>query len=345
MKPWGEKPNGRLEEHVFVSDVLRGNPLGDPFERPLWVYVPPGYDAAPDRRYPSVYLLQGLTGQIDMWRSRDSFRPNSVELVDELFSRPDVPGCIVVFVDCWTSLGGSQFRDSPATGNYHTYLCDEVVAWVDSHYRTLAAPQNRGISGKSSGGYGAMITPMLRPDVFGGLATIAGDSLFEVGYLPDFRKCARALRDEYSGSFSNFWEDFRSRPAFTKNSDIELLNIYCMAACYSADADGTVRLPFEIETGRLIPEVWERWLQADPVRMVPEYADALRSMTAIYIVAGSWDEEFLDLGAEAFREALTQIGVTDVYFELFDAGHRSIEYRYPHAIEYLARKLSLSTDE
>ncbi len=88
----------------------------------------------------------------------------------------------------WTSLGGSQFLDSPGTGNYHTYLCDEVVPWVDARYRTLAAPEHRGIAGKSSGGYGAMVTPMLRPDLFGGLATHAGDALFEMCYLPEFRE-------------------------------------------------------------------------------------------------------------------------------------------------------------
>ena len=215
-------------------------------------------------------------------------------------------------MDCWTSLGGSQFLDSPGTGRYHTYLCDEVVPWVDERYRTLAAPGHRGISGKSSGGYGAMVTPMLRPDVFGGLATHAGDALFETCYLPEFRQAARALRDEYEGSFDRFWDDFRSRPAFSKESDHVLLNQWCMAACYSTDDDGTVRLPFDPATGELIPEVWQRWLGWDPVRMAPRYADALRSLRAIYIDAGKKDEFYLDLGAEAFRRALAEIGVQDV---------------------------------
>ena len=157
--------------------------------------------------------------------------------------RGDSPPAILVWVDAWTSLGGSQFVDSPGTGRYHTYLCDEVVPLVDERYRTLAGAAHRGISGKSSGGYGAMVNPMLRPDVFGGLATHAGDALFEMCYLPDFRESVRALRDHYDGSFERFWEDFRSRPALSKDSDANLLNDYCMAACYSADEDGTVQLP------------------------------------------------------------------------------------------------------
>jgi S-formylglutathione hydrolase FrmB len=340
MEPWSFEAVGRFEETVFESSALRGNALGDPYERPLWVYLPPGYDDEPDRAYPSVYLIQGLTGQLDMWRNRSPFRRNFPELADDLFARGDAPPCIVVFVDCWTSLGGSQFLDSPATGGYHTYLCDEVVPWVDSEYRTLAAPEHRGIAGKSSGGYGAMVTPMLRPDLFGGLATHAGDALFEACYLPDMRETVRALRDEYDGSFDRFWEDFRSRPALSKHSDHALLNTWCMAACYSADPDGTVRLPLDVDTGELDPEVWERWLAWDPVRMVPLHADALRSLRAIYVDAGTKDEFYLDLGAEAFRRALAEIGITDLHFELFDGGHMGIEYRYPLSLAYLAERLS-----
>ncbi len=342
MYPWSSDLRGRYEEITFDSEVLKGNALGDPYKRPLWVYLPPDYDQEASRRYPTVYQIQGLTGQLDMWRNRAPFRKNFPELVDELFAEGKAPPCIVVWVDCWTSLGGSQFLDSPATGRYHTYLCDEIVPWVDAHYRTLPQREHRGIAGKSSGGYGAMITPMLRPDLWGGLATHAGDALFEMCYLPEFPRSVRALRDNYGGSFEKFWEDFRSRPAFSKDSDGHLLNDWCMAACYSADADGTVHLPYNTATGELIPDVWARWLAWDPVRMVPGHAEALRTMRAIYIDAGKRDEFFLDLGAEAFRRALEQIGVTDVFFELFDATHMSIEYRYPGSLKYLAERLAPS---
>ena len=340
MEPWGSELHGRIDEHELESDVLRGNPLRDPHRRPLSVYVPPGYDDDTERRYPSIYAIQGLTGQLDMWRNRAPFRRNFPELADELFAAQQAPPAILVYVDCWTSIGGSQFLDSPGTGRYHTYLCDEVVPWMDEHYRTLAAPEHRGISGKSSGGYGAMVTPMLRPDLFGGLATHAGDALFENCYLPEFRETTRALRDDYEGSYERFWEDFRSRPAFARDSDHVLLDSWCMAACYSADEDGTVRLPFDTATGELIQEVWERWLEKDPIRMVPRYADALRGLRAIYIDAGNRDEWYLDLGAEAFRRALADVGVTDVFIEIFDATHMGIEYRYPLGVKYLAERLS-----
>ncbi|MBO0795606.1 MAG: enterochelin esterase [Ktedonobacteraceae bacterium] len=340
MLPWSKEMRGRFDEALFESDVLKDNRLGDPYQRPLWIYLPPGYDDDPGRRYPSVYMIQGFTGQLDMWHNRAPFRKNFPELADDLFANGEAPPCIVVWVDCWTSLGGSQFVDSPATGRYHTYLCDEIVPWVDGHYRTLPQREHRGIAGKSSGGYGAMITPMLRPDLWGGLATHAGDSLFETCYLPMFRESVRFLRERYGGSFERFFEDFRSRPAFSRPGDDFLLNDYAMAACYSADEDGTIHLPYDLDTGELIPEVWQRWLYWDPVRMVPAHAEDLRSMRAIYIDAGRRDQFYLDLGAEAFRRALAQIGVTDVFFELFDATHSAIEYRYPLSLRYLAERLS-----
>ena len=340
MGPWSFDIRGRFEESTISSRALQGNALGDPHERPLWVYLPPGSEDDPAIRYPSVYVIQGLTGQLDMWRNRTPFRRNFPELADALFAGGDAPPCIVVWVDCWTSLGGSQFLDSAGTGNYLAYLCDEVVPWVDERYPTVPDREHRGIQGKSSGGYGAMVVPMLRPDVWGGLATHAGDALFETCYQPEFRESARLLRDEYEGSYENFWEDFRQRPAFSKEGDGHLLNDWCMAACYSTDPDGTVRLPFDTATGQLIPEVWERWLARDPVRMVSDHAETLRSMRAIYIDAGKKDQYFLDLGAEAFRRALEGIGVTDIFFELFDATHDAIEYRYPTGLKYLAERLS-----
>jgi S-formylglutathione hydrolase FrmB len=346
MRPWSRPLHGRIDELTIESAALVGNLPGDPTGRPIWIYLPPGYDAEQDRRYPTIYMIQGMTGQVDMWRNRSAFRPTTPENVDALFAG-DGPGdgvpppAIVVFVDCWTSYGGSQYLDSPATGRYHTYLCDEVVPFVDARYRTTAHRDHRGITGKSSGGYGAMITPMLRPDVFGGLATHAGDALFEACYGPMFAEAARALRDEYDGSIEGWLADFRSRTAFTRKSDATLLESYGYAACYSADPDGAVRLPFDPATGEVIPEVWARWLRCDPVRMArtPDGAAALRSMRAIYIDAGDRDEYFLDLGAEAFRRACAAVGTVEPFFELFPAKHGGIEYRYPIAIRFLAERL------
>jgi len=339
--PWGHRWAGRVDELAIDSEALTANPLGDPHRRPLYVYTPPGYDEHPDRRYPSVYVIQGMTGQLDMWRNRRAFSPSVLEAIDAWFAQPDAHPAIVAFVDAWTSYGGSQFLDSPGTGRYHTYLCDEVVPLVDASYRTLTDAAHRGIAGKSSGGYGAMVTPMLRPDLFGGLVTHSGDALFEACYQPEFPQAARALRDNYEGSFDAFWADFRSRPGRSRPGDPALVNEWAMAACYSTDPDGTVRLPFDPATGRLVPAIWERWLAWDPVRMVAGHADALRGLRAIWVDAGKSDEYFLDLGAQAFVTELEALGIgePELRFELFDGTHGGIEWRYPAAVGWLAERL------
>ena len=343
MLPWSAELAGQLEEHVITSELLRDNPLGDPHERPLWVYLPPGYDEDDsDRRYPAVYVIQGYTGHLAMWRNRAAYRQPFTETADAVFARGEAPPTLVVYVDAWTAYGGSQFVDSPGTGRYHSYLCDEVVPWVDARYRTLPHSDHRAITGKSSGGFGAMITPMLRPDLFGALATHAGDALYELSYLPEFARAVRLLRD-YDGDIWGWWEDFRSRVSFTKEADHVLLILLGVAACFSAREDGTVDLPFDPKTGVLRPEAWERWLDWDPVRMVPRYAGALRSLRAVWIDAGTRDDFFLDLGAEAFRAALREVGVPDdvIRFELFDASHSGIDYRYPLSLAWLCQRITI----
>jgi S-formylglutathione hydrolase FrmB len=337
--PWGRELRGTFDRLVVESELLVDNPLGDPAVRPLYVYSAP--DATAGGNYPTVYVIQGMTGQLDMWLGRTAFEPTMPERVDELFVSGDCPPAIIVFVDAWTSYGGSQFINSTSTGRYMDYLCDEVVPFVDSRYPTLASNEHRGLAGKSSGGYGAMVVPMLRPDVFGALASHAGDALFEACYHKEVPDTVRILRDHFEGSWDVFFKRFREAPRLDWDLYGTPLNEYAMGACYSPDPDnpGKALMPFEIDTGRMIDEVWEQWLAWDPVRMAPKHADALKSMKRIYLDAGTSDEYFLDLGAQAFAKELGAIGA-DYTLELFDAKHGGLTYRYPGAIKELVEALN-----
>jgi S-formylglutathione hydrolase FrmB len=288
-----------------------------------------------------VYVIQGYTGHLAMWANRNPYRQPFTETADAMFGRHEAPPAIVVYVDAWTAYGGSQFVDSHGTGRYHSYLCDEVVPWVDAHYRTLPQAAHRAIMGKSSGGFGAMITPMLRPDLFGALATHAGDALYENCYIPAFPVAVRHLRD-YDGDIWKWWDDFRSRTSFTREADMHLLAVLGVSACFSAREDGSVELPFDPRTGMLRPAAWQQWLDWDPVRMAPRYADALRSQRGIWIDAGTSDDFFLDLGAAGFRDAVRDAGVSDevVRFELFEATHAGIDYRYPLSLAWLCQRIA-----
>jgi S-formylglutathione hydrolase FrmB len=325
-------------ELEIASSALEGNPLGDTAARPLFVWTPPAYGSDPERRFPSIYVLQGLTGQVRAWFNVSPFVKSWPAVIEEAGVE-----AVLVFVDAFTALGGSQFIDSPAIGRYGTYLTEEIVPFVDGRFRTHPDAAHRGVQGKSSGGFGAMVWGMLRPDLFGAFATHAGDALWEVSALPSFPVAAQALRNEYGGSYDAFWADFRSgRQPFAKKSDPVLLEVYTCAAAYSPTLDGGVELPFTLDTAEIVPEVWERWLAWDPVRLAAMHAGALRAARGIWIDAGRNDEYHLDLGAEAFRQAVGRAGVTDqvVHFELFEGTHRNTSWRYPLSLAFLAERLA-----
>jgi hypothetical protein len=337
--PWNRSLAGRLDSLTVESELLADNPLGDPARRPLYVYSSPGVGEGP---VPCVYMIQGFTGQADMWLSRSAFEPNLIERLDAMFAAGGCPPGIVVMVDAWTSRGGSQFLNSSGTGRYMDYLCDEVVSFVDARYPTVADRDHRGLAGKSSGGYGAMVVPMLRPDVFGALASHAGDALFECCYAREFPEVARTLRDHFESSYEVFFQRLDDAESFDWSRFGSPFEMYGYACAYTPDPErpGRPLMPFDIQTGRQVPEIWERWLELDPVRMAPRHADALRSMRRIYLDAGKSDEYYLDLGAQAFAGELTKVGAQHT-LELFAGKHGGISYRYPGAIAELIRALSV----
>jgi S-formylglutathione hydrolase FrmB len=336
--PWQPTLSGKLDQLVVESELLADNPLGDSPRRPLYVYSSPGVrDRGP---VPTVYVIQGYSGRVDMWLDRPPFEATLIERLDAMFSAGGCPDAIVVFVDAWTSLGGSQFINSTSTGRYMDYLCDEIVPFVEERYPALAGRDHRGLAGKSSGGYGAMVVPMLRPDTFGALASHAGDALFECCYQRDFPEIARQLRDHFEGSFELLRQELAEADHFDWTRYGSAFSMYAYAAAYSPDPmrPGEALWPFDAATGRIIEAVWGQWLDHDPVRMAPLHADALRSMRRIYLDAGKSDEYFLDLGAQAFAQELTKLGI-DHTLELFDGKHGGLTYRYPGAIRELVLAL------
>jgi S-formylglutathione hydrolase FrmB len=302
---------------TIQSAALRDNALGDPADRPLWVWAPEG----DSRRYPVVYVLHAHMRSAPWWFNVEPFERSYPDEVDAL-----APDAIVVLVDGWTSVGGSQWIDSDAIGRYGTYLCDEVVPFVESEF---AANGLRALQGKSSGGYGAIANALRRPDLFHAAAAHAPDALFEVTTARGFAQVARALRERF-GSLEDFWAQFSGLHSHDDAVIVEL------AASALAFGDGT--LPFDLETGAVVPDAFARWLEHDPVRLVAAHADAARSLRGVWLDAGRSDSYYLDLGALALRRAFAQAGV-DVRFELFEGGHGRMSWRYPLSLAWLVDAL------
>jgi S-formylglutathione hydrolase FrmB len=280
-----------------------------------------------------------MTGQARAYFNVAPWTPSVAAQIDRA-----APEAIVVLVDGFTALGGSQWIDSPAIGAYGTYLCDEVVPAVDGWYRTEPSAAHRGIAGTSSGGFGAAVWAMLRPDLYGGFASHAGDALFSVTHAAEFAPAAQALRNRYDGSFARFWDDMRSgRPVLDNRTDPLLQGVYATAAAFSPAADGGVELPFSLETGEIVGEVFARWLAWDPVVLATRHVEAVRALRAVWLDAGRDDEYRLDLGTTALRAALARAGLADeaCHFELFDGGHRGLGRRLPLSLAYLAERLAV----
>jgi enterochelin esterase-like enzyme len=332
--PWGRDLAGELHELTFESEALAGNPLGDPSSRPLYVYTPPGWpDGGP---YPAVWSIQGMTGQIDMWRNRTPYSSTFIEDLDRLIVAGECRPVVVPMPDCWTAYGGSQFINSAGTGEYMTYLCDELVPFVDERFHTVAERDARAIQGKSSGGYGALVLPMLRPDLWGGLGDVSGDSAFEYCYLEDFPRAWAVLREH--DSIEAFWEKMLADPK-PSEAVFATVNAIAMTACYSPGPDGEPELPFDLEDCSLREDVWERWLAWDPVRMLPSHLDDLRSMRAISLECGLQDEYNLQAGTAILHSQLEDAGI-EHRFELFEGTHAALTPRYAPLVAWLAERLA-----
>lgn len=313
-----------IARHRLTSRVLVDNPLGDPIERELIVYTPPGYSEA--RRYPVVLALVGFTGTGAHLFNADPLGEPLDRRLDRLIATGACPPVIVAAPDCFTRVGGNQYINSAGTGRYEDYLVDEIVPFVDEHYRTL--PRGRwGVFGKSSGGYGSIVLGMHRPDVFCAIADHSGDASFELCYLRDFGVALDAYREAGGPAawLDRFWADpNRHRAAFDKP-----LEMLAMATHYSPGA-----WPFDLETGEFRPAIWERWRAWDPVNMVAAHVENLRRLRAIYLDCGTSDEFALHWGARCLAAKLRDHGIA-VRHEEFDDGHMNIGYRYDVSLPFL----------
>ncbi len=329
--------NGTVVTDLHESRVLKGNPLGDPHVRRLPVYLPPSYLQS-RRRFPVIWVLAGFTGSGKMHLNRRPWGETFAERVDRLIRTRKMKEAILVFPDCFTTLGGSQYLNSSAVGRYEDYVVRELVPFVDRRYRTKPGPASRAVMGKSSGGYGSIVLAMRHPDVFGLVACQSGDMLFEYCYFPDIPKFLTSL-PKYGGSTKSFLRRFRKAPDKMKHEMLLMMNLVAMSACYAPRTDGGYDLPFDTSTGAYRPEVFERWLEHDPYRMVNSHGEALSSLRALFIDVGNRDEFHLQLGARLLRDRLGELGVNCTYEE-FDGGHFSTSYRYESSIPFLIRALS-----
>ncbi len=332
-------PQGRVEVIECHSQLLVGNPLGDDPTRSVAVYLPAGYDASTDRRYPVLFDLVGYTGSgLDhvSWRG---FTENVPERLDRLIGEGAMAPAIVVFPDCFTALGGNQYIDSSAIGPWASFLTTELVPFIDERYQTFGDRDHRGVFGKSSGGYGALMHGFLHPEVWGAVACHSGDLYFLYGYLPDLPLAVDVLA-EHGRSVERFLESLREKQKHS-GKEIHTLMVIAMAATYDPDPAAPLgfHLPMDLETGEVDRSRWARWLEHDPIERVATGADALRSLRLLHIDCGTRDQYRLHHGARILHRRLEALSVPHE-FEEFDDDHSSIDYRLDVSLPRLVAALS-----
>jgi len=326
--------HGRVEMLQHNSLALAGNPLGDPARRELAVYVPPG--CTDTSKLPVLFLLAGFTGRGQAFVHGSPWFPSLIQRYDELVAGEQAPGVLLAMPDAFSRMGGSQYLNSSAQGNYRDYLIQELLPLVDAVYGT--APECRGVFGKSSGGFGALTLAMREPGQFQAVGAISADCGFENTFGAEFLQCLRGLQP-FGMNPARFLDTFRTHPDLSGDGHA-VINVLAMAACYSPNAESELGfdLPFELQTGERIGAVWQRWLSFDPMLAVDRYHTALTQLKLLHIECGTRDEFHLQWGNRRLDQRLTALGVPHCYEE-HPGGHRGIDERYLKLIPKPAQAL------
>src|SRR6185295_4405585 len=160
MKRDASAPEGKVHRLTIDSEALKGNLLGDPSRRRIDVWVPDGHDG---RGLPLLVDVVGFTAGGPAHTNWKNFGENLPERLDRLIGSGEMPPTVVAMPDCFTKLGGNQYINSAAMGRWGDFLLQEAVPLVESKFG-CGGLGHRGLFGKSSGGYGAIVHALLHND-------------------------------------------------------------------------------------------------------------------------------------------------------------------------------------
>ena len=330
MKAYSIPQDGHawIERQTIESKCLQGNRAGEDHARPLTVYMP---KAAHDKskRFPVLYCLAPWTSAGRSQFDWQPFKESLFDRLNRLIDQGQIPPCIVVSPDLYTSFGGSQYINSQYLGDHGDHLVHELIPYIEENFPVLQGAQHRGVFGRSSGGFGALRLAMAYPATFGSVACHSGDMGFDAVYRRDLIDLCNGLK-RYDGDVHQFLDECRSAQKVS-GRQVHLMMLLGMCATYSPDlhSEDGFELPINLRTGVVDEGVWQRWLENDPVELLDQ-ATAIKNLKALnclYVECGNRDQYNLHYGARQFTDKLSQNGVSHHYFE-FDDNHSGTSYRY-----------------
>ena len=310
-----------IERIKVHGAALEGNLEGNAVDRDVLVVLPPTYASSTSRRYPVVYALHGYSIGAEQW-SREIHVPQTIE---GAFAQ-GATEMIVVLPDSKTVHNGSMYSSSPTTGDFERFVARDLVAYVDSHYRTLPARASRGLVGHSMGGYGAARIGMKHADVFGSLYIMSPCCLSARGVGRDPAELEKVL----AGA--------------TSPADTATLQFFARAqlAAASAWSPNPKNPPFYLDLatkdGVPRPEVLARWAANAPLAFVDQYISDLRTYRAIAMDVG--DEDGLRADAGKLHEVFDNYGLPNA-FDIYPGTHTSkVADRFQnHVLPFFSRTL------
>jgi enterochelin esterase-like enzyme len=286
------EPRYALDE--ITSPSLEGNLLGDPATRPMWVWLPPSYDTSPDKRYPTIYLLHGFTGDHNQFKYGPMLNLNIGEMASNLIAEGRIEEVIIVMPDASNVYGGSFYSRNKVIGDYRTYITHDLVNYIDGKYRTIPDRDNRTIAGNSMGANGALSLAMEYPRVFGAVAAMSPSA--------DLAAPPTAL-DRFLKKNPSTLE----KPTLAHNTDelrallsgnVSVNVFYARGAAFSPNPDNPpfyVDLPLRYPEKTVVQDVWHKWLDQDMVSQIERAGKNLKN-TNIFIDIGVGPVTFMAEG-------------------------------------------------
>jgi enterochelin esterase-like enzyme len=303
---------GAVQRIKVHGKSLEGNLEGDSPDREVSIYLPPGYHTDRSRRYPVLYLLHGYLLTDEYWTGKaisipgvNVPSPNVPAAMDKLIALGNP--MIIVMPNAYSVYAGSMYSSSLTTGDWESYIAEDLVSYLDSHYRTIPNRMSRGLAGHSMGGYGTIRIGMKRPDVFSSLYIMSACCLIN-NPLP-LPSPATAKGD-------------------TKGGPLLLQVNLALAAAFSPNPRNPPRYLDEPEKdGKPQPLVVAKWAAASPLAMIDQYVTNLKKYHAIAAEVGLQDT--LAAQNKQLDQMMTDFGIAHT-FETYEGEHAD---RVPERIE------------
>jgi len=314
---------GKLERIKVHGPSLEGNLLGESPAPEVSIYLPPSYGTDRARRYPVVYLLHGYTGT-DLGYFGATGRQLHL-IAERVFAAGTAREMILVMPNAMNAFGGSMYSNSVTAGNWEGYIADDLVAYMDKNYRTIASREGRGLAGHSMGGYGTIRIGMKRPDVFSAIYALSSCCLNE-----------GTVRGRGTGPSAA--EQVKTLEEARGNRGAQ--GTLARAAAWAPNPKNP---PFYVDlptkNGEVVPEVAVKWAANSPVAMLDQYVPNLKKMKAIALDIGLQDN--LITGNRLLVERMTAFGITHT-FETYegDHGNRIADRLEQHVLPFFSKHLS-----